>query len=32
MTRPKHKRTMTGFGKDEIKHVEASIPEAQRAV
>ncbi|KAI7007825.1 Glycogen [Hortaea werneckii] len=31
MTRPKHKRTVTGFGPQEIKNVEASIPEPQRA-
>eukprot|EP00918_Siedleckia_nematoides_P027728 GHVU01059686.1.p1 GENE.GHVU01059686.1~~GHVU01059686.1.p1 ORF type:complete len:912 (-),score=150.25 GHVU01059686.1:151-2814(-) len=31
MTRPKHKRTATGFGASEIKSVEASIPEPQRA-
>ena len=31
MTRPKHKRTATGFGPQEIKSVEASIPEPQRA-
>ncbi|KAF2634551.1 glycogen phosphorylase-like protein [Massarina eburnea CBS 473.64] len=30
-TRPKHKRTVTGFGPGEIKGVEASIPEPQRA-
>ncbi|KAH7385424.1 glycogen phosphorylase-like protein [Phaeosphaeria sp. MPI-PUGE-AT-0046c] len=30
-TRPKHKRTVTGFGPSEIKSVEASIPEPQRA-
>lgn len=30
-SRPKHKRTVTGFGASEIKAVEASIPEAQRA-
>ncbi|KAK3670828.1 Non-essential glycogen phosphorylase [Recurvomyces mirabilis] len=30
MTRPKHKRTVTGFGPQEIKSVEASIPEGQR--
>ncbi|RDL35721.1 Alpha-1,4 glucan phosphorylase [Venustampulla echinocandica] len=30
-SRPKHKRTFTGFGAGEIKSVEASIPEAQRA-
>lgn len=29
-TRPKHKRTATGFGPQEIKSVEASIPEPQR--
>lgn len=29
-TRPKHKRTVTGFGPGEIKSVEASIPEPQR--
>jgi hypothetical protein len=29
-TRPKHKRTVTGFGPGEIKTVEASIPEPQR--
>ncbi|KAL5348254.1 Non-essential glycogen phosphorylase [Pseudogymnoascus australis] len=29
-TRPKHKRTLTGFGASEIKSVEASIPENQR--
>ena len=31
MSRPKHKRTATGFGPSEIKSVEASIPEPQRA-
>jgi len=31
MSRPKHKRTVTGFGAQEIKAVEASIPEPQRA-
>jgi len=30
MSRPKHKRTVTGFGPGEIKSVEASIPEPQR--
>ncbi|KAK0943059.1 Non-essential glycogen phosphorylase [Friedmanniomyces endolithicus] len=30
MTRPKHKRTVTGFGPGEIKKVEASVPEEQR--
>ena len=29
-TRPKHKRTVTGFGAADIKSVEASIPEPQR--
>ena len=29
-SRPKHKRTFTGFGPGEIKSVEASIPEPQR--
>ncbi|MCJ1358562.1 MAG: Non-essential glycogen phosphorylase [Icmadophila ericetorum] len=29
-TRPKHKRTFTGFSAGEIKNVEASIPEPQR--
>jgi len=29
-SRPKHKRTVTGFGPKEIKSVEAAIPEAQR--
>ena len=29
-TRPKHKRAVTGFGAQEIKSVEASIPESQR--
>ena len=31
ITRPKHKRTVTGFGAQEIKAVEASVPEGQRA-
>ena len=30
-SRPKHKRTVTGFGPHEIKHVETIIPETQRA-
>ncbi|KAI9894118.1 MAG: Non-essential glycogen phosphorylase [Vezdaea aestivalis] len=30
-SRPKHKRTFTGLGAQEIKNVEASIPEPQRA-
>ena len=30
-SRPKHKRTFTGFGAQDIKSVEASIPEPQRA-
>ncbi|CAK7208500.1 Non-essential glycogen phosphorylase [Sporothrix bragantina] len=30
VTRPKHRRTFTGFGAQEIKSVEASIPEPQR--
>lgn len=30
ISRPKHKRTVTGFGAQEIKSVEASIPEPQR--
>ncbi|KAK7748451.1 Non-essential glycogen phosphorylase [Diatrype stigma] len=30
ISRPKHKRTLTGFGPGEIKTVEASIPEPQR--
>lgn len=29
-SRPKHKRTFTGFGPAEIKSVEASIPEPLR--
>ncbi|KZF23459.1 glycosyltransferase family 35 protein [Xylona heveae TC161] len=29
-SRPKHKRTFTGFGPSEIKSVEAAIPEPQR--
>jgi glycogen phosphorylase len=29
-SRPKHKRTFTGFGAAEIKAVEASIPESLR--
>jgi starch phosphorylase len=31
ISRPKHKRTFTGFNASEIKNVEASIPEPQRA-
>ncbi|KAL1868751.1 hypothetical protein VTK73DRAFT_3558 [Phialemonium thermophilum] len=31
ISRPKHKRTFTGLGAGEIKSVEASIPEPQRA-
>ena len=31
ISRPKHKRTFTGFGASDIKSVEASIPEPQRA-
>lgn len=31
VTRPKHKRTVTGYGPSEIKAVENSIPEPQRA-
>ncbi|KAK2070585.1 hypothetical protein P8C59_005069 [Phyllachora maydis] len=31
ITRPKHKRTFTGFGASEIKSIEAAIPEPQRA-
>ncbi|KHO01546.1 glycogen phosphorylase [Metarhizium album ARSEF 1941] len=30
ISRPKHKRTFTGFGAGEIRSVEASIPEPQR--
>lgn len=30
-SRPKHKRTATGFGPSEIQSVESSIPEPQRA-
>ncbi|KAG9245749.1 putative glycogen phosphorylase [Calycina marina] len=30
VSRPKHKRTFTGFGAGDIKSVEASIPEPQR--
>jgi starch phosphorylase len=30
-SRPKHKRTATGFGPAEIKAVESAIPEPQRA-
>lgn len=30
-SRPKHKRTLTGLGAGDIKVVEASIPEPQRA-
>ena len=29
-TRPKHKRTVTGFGAADLKSVESSIPEPQR--
>lgn len=29
-TRPKHKRTVTGFGPQEIKNFENAIPEGQR--
>jgi len=29
-SKPKHKRTVTGFGPKEIKSVEAAIPEVQR--
>ncbi|KAK5004731.1 Non-essential glycogen phosphorylase, partial [Cryomyces antarcticus] len=29
-SRPKHKRSVTGYGPGEIKNVEASIPEPQR--
>lgn len=29
-SRPKHKRTFTGFGPKDIQSVEASIPEPQR--
>ncbi|OTA69556.1 glycosyltransferase family 35 protein [Hypoxylon sp. EC38] len=32
ISRPKHKRTYTGFGASEIKSVEAAIPEPQREV
>ncbi|GAB7349013.1 hypothetical protein MBLNU459_g7986t1 [Dothideomycetes sp. NU459] len=31
ITRPKHKRTITGYGPGDIKNVEAEIPESQRA-
>ena len=31
VSRPKHKRTATGFGPAEIKSVESSIPEGQRS-
>ena len=31
VSRPKHKRTATGFGPSEIKNVESSIPEGQRS-
>lgn len=30
-SRPKHKRTVTGFGPGEIKSIESAIPEPQRA-
>ena len=29
-SKPKHRRTATGFGPAEIKAVEASVPESQR--
>ncbi|KAI2602846.1 glycosyltransferase family 35 protein [Hypoxylon sp. NC1633] len=32
VSRPKHKRTYTGFGASDIKNVEAAIPEPQRDV
>ncbi|KAI0890214.1 glycosyltransferase family 35 protein [Annulohypoxylon maeteangense] len=32
ISRPKHKRTFTGFGASDIKNVEAAIPEPQREV
>ncbi|KAI1102175.1 glycosyltransferase family 35 protein [Jackrogersella minutella] len=32
ISRPKHKRTFTGFGASDIKSVEAAIPEPQRDV
>lgn len=31
ISRPKHKRTFTGYGAGDIKSVEASIPDPQRA-
>ncbi len=31
LSRPKHKRTITGYSAKEIKSVEAAIPESQRA-
>jgi starch phosphorylase len=31
LTRPKHKRTATGFGPKDIKAVQSAIPEGQRA-
>jgi len=31
ITRPKHKRTITGFGASDIKSVEAEIPDAQKS-
>lgn len=31
MSRPKHSRTVTGYGASDLKSVEASIPEPQRA-
>lgn len=31
MTRPKHKRTVTGLGPSDIKSAEAEIPDAQKA-
>ena len=30
ISKPKHKRTVTGFGPEEIKSVQASVPEPQR--
>lgn len=31
MSRPKHKRTVTGLGPAEIKSAEAAIPDSQKA-